>query len=64
MDVATILNSLNAKVRSLSARDTGRGLTTASIMLEVKNLSELQNIINKLTAVTGVKRVYRTGEAT
>ncbi len=64
MDVATVLNSLNAKVRSLSARDTGRGLTTASIMLEVKNLSELQNIINKLTAVTGVKRVYRTGEAT
>ena len=64
MDAATVLNTLNAKVRSLSARDTGRGLATASVMLEVKNLAELQTIINRLGAINGVKRVYRTGEAT
>jgi len=61
MDVATVLNSLNARVRSLNARDTGKGQSTASVMLEIKDLAELKNIMNKLQNITGVKRVYRTG---
>ncbi len=61
LDIATVLNSLNAKVRTLNARDTGRGQSTASVMLEVRGQEELQNIINKLLNVTGVRRVYRIG---
>ena len=61
MDVATVLNSLNARVRSLNARDTGKGQSTASVMLEIKDLAELKNIMNKLQNIAGVKRVYRTG---
>ena len=61
MDVATVLNSLNAHVRSLNARDNGKGLSTASVMLEIHDQDELRNIMNKLQAISGVKRVYRTG---
>ncbi len=62
MDVATILNSLNAKVRSLNARDTGKGLSTVIITLEVSHSSELQTVINKLQTVRGVRDINRGGQ--
>jgi len=34
LDIATVLNSLNAKVRSLNARDTGDGKSLAIVTLE------------------------------
>ncbi len=61
MDIATILNSLNAKVRSLTARDTGKGSSMVIITLEVKQSAELQTIINKLQAVRGVREINRGG---
>jgi GTP pyrophosphokinase len=61
MDIATILNSLNAKVRGLSARDTGKGTTTATVTLDVKNSEELQNIINKLQTIRGLQEISRGG---
>ena len=61
MDIATILNSLNAKVRSLTARDTGKGLSTVIITLEVKQAAELQTVINKLQTVRGVREINRGG---
>ena len=61
MDIATILNSLNAKVRGLNARDTGKGLSTVVISLEVTHASELQTIINKLQGVRGVRDINRGG---
>ena len=61
MDLATVLNSLNARVRNLSARDDRRGLATAVVMVDVRNLEELRNIMNRLSNVAGVKRIYRTG---
>ena len=61
MDIATILNSLNAKVRGLNARDTGKGQSTVIITLEVRHASELQTIINKLQAVRGVRDINRGG---
>ncbi len=61
MDIATILNSLNAKVRGLNARDTGKGLSTVIITLEVTHASELQTVINKLQAVRGVRDINRGG---
>ena len=40
MDIATVLNALNAKVRSLTARDTGSGLALTTVTLEVKSNGE------------------------
>ena len=63
MDVATVLNSLNAKVRTLTARDVEGNRSTATITVEVHSLSELRLIINRLSAIHGVYRVARVGSA-
>ncbi len=61
MDVATVLNSLNAKVRELNARDLGNDQSTAIVTLEVRNMDELRAIINKLGMIRGVIEVKRGG---
>lgn len=61
MDIATVLNSLSAKVRSLSARDLGGDKSTATITLEVKNLEELKAIVARLSGIAGVSEVTRAG---
>ena len=62
MDIATVLNTLNAKVRTLSSRDIGGGRALTNISLEVKNAGELRYIMNRLNAVPGVSEVTRSGE--
>ena len=61
MDIATVLNSLNAKVRSLTSRDTGVGLAVSTITLEVKNSGELRYIMGRLASIPGVSSVERNG---
>ena len=61
MDIATALNTLNSKVRSLNARDMNDGRSIVSITLEVKKLDELKAVINKLTGISGVTEVSRNG---
>ncbi len=61
MDVATILNTLNARVRGMTARDTGKGTSTATITLDVKDREELQTIINKLQTIRGIQSITRSG---
>jgi len=61
MDIATMLNTLNAHVRGLNARDTDRGTSTASVVLEVQNLEELHGIMNKLSSIRGVREIKRSG---
>ena len=60
MDIATVLNSLNAKVRTLAARDNA-GQAVAHITLEVRSLAELRTIMNRLAAIAGVSEVRRGG---
>ena len=60
MDIATVLNSLNAKVRNLSARDNS-GLALVVITLEVQNAAELRQTMNKLATVPSVTEVSRNG---
>ena len=43
MDIATSLNALNAKVRSLNARDND-GVASVILTVEVKDLAELRTI--------------------
>ena len=61
MDIATVLNALNAKVRTLSSRDLGSGLALTVITLEVKNAAELRYMMNRLSAINGVSSVTRNG---
>ena len=61
MDIATVLNTLNAKVRTLNARDNS-GLAQIYITLEVKDLAELHFIINKLSQISGITEVCRNGK--
>lgn len=59
MDIATALNALNAKVRSLSARDVGNDQSTAAVTVEVRDVDELKVIINRLAAIRGVIEIRR-----
>ena len=60
MDIAMVLNSLNAKVRSLYVRDVGGGKAVANLTLEVRDLAELNAIMARLAAISGVKEVARS----
>jgi len=62
MDIATVLNSLNAKVHTLTARDVGAGLAVSSVSLEVRSASELKYIMSRLGAIPGVTSVDRNGK--
>ena len=61
MDIATVLNSVNAKVRSLTSRDIGAGMALSTITLEVKGNGELKYIMGRLAAIPGVSSVVRNG---
>jgi GTP pyrophosphokinase len=60
MDIATVLNALNAKVRNLSARDNA-GIALVNVSLEVKNATELRMIMNRIAGVPSVTEVARNG---
>ena len=60
LDIALVLNSMNAKVRSFSARGVGHGLALANLTLEVRNLAELRAIMARLGTINGVKEVLRS----
>ncbi len=61
MDVATVLNTLNAKVRSLNARTSGINIAMVTVTLEVKDSTELRYITNRLARIQGVSSVTRNG---
>jgi GTP pyrophosphokinase len=58
VDVATILNGLKIKMTSLAARDVG-GVTSVSVVIEVKNLEELMTAIARLSSIPGVIEIKR-----
>ena len=60
MDIATIMNALNTKVRSINARDTG-DKSIVVITLETKGLDELKSVINRIQSISGVVEVNRNG---
>ncbi len=61
MDIATVLNALNAKVRTLSSRSLNSGLALTVVTLEVKNAGELRYIMNRIASVPSVTDVTRNG---
>ena len=60
MDIATALNALNTKVRSLNARDVGEN-SLVTISIETKSVDELRNTMNRLGSIKGVVEVKRNG---
>ena len=62
IDIATVLNALNAKVLSLNARDLDGAKSTAVVTVEVKTLADLEVIIAKLRTVAGVTEITRSGD--
>lgn len=62
MDIATVLNSVSAKVRSLSATANSGGLALVTVSLEAKNAAELKYIMTKLSSVSSVSSVSRSGK--
>ncbi len=61
MDIATVLNSMNAKVRNLSSRSVGYGQAITVVSLEVKSITELRYMMNRIAGVAGVTSVMRNG---
>ena len=53
------LSTLKTKTTSLSARSMPDGYATVSIVLEVKDHTELTAVINKLGQIQGVYQVKR-----
>ena len=59
LDVAMALSSAKVKVTGLSAKATAQGDAIITVTVEVKDRSELTNIINKLGQVPSVYQVKR-----
>jgi len=65
MDVATVLNAMNAQVRSVNAKDMpAHNLSVASVSLEVKDTDEVRSIMNRLNTIKGVVEIIRAGHQT
>ena len=60
MDIATVMNALNTKVRSINAQDTG-DKSIVVITLETKGLDELKSVISRIQGISGVVEVNRNG---
>ncbi len=62
LDVAMALSTVKVKVDALAARGLPDGYAAVSIVMEVKNRDELNNVITKLNQIPGVYQVSRAGE--
>ena len=62
LDIASVLASINAKVRSLSARDIGGGRSLTTVTLEVRNTEDLHYIMSRILSIPGIQSVKRNGD--
>jgi len=60
LDVAMALSSAKVKVTNLSARSMPDGYAVISVVVEVKDRSELANVINKLSQIQSIYQVKRS----
>ncbi len=60
LDLAMALSSAQVKVNSLSARSLPDGHAAVNLVVEVKDLKELNGVINKLNNIQGVYYVARS----
>ncbi|MBE6948994.1 MAG: bifunctional (p)ppGpp synthetase/guanosine-3',5'-bis(diphosphate) 3'-pyrophosphohydrolase [Ruminococcaceae bacterium] len=62
MDIATALNLLKMKLVGINARDIGNDMGKVHITLEVKSRDEVMTAISKLSGISGVKEIIRSGD--
>ena len=63
MDIATVLNSINAKVRTLNARELSGGRAIITVSLEVHSASDLRYIMSRISSIRSVIEVTRNGDS-
>ena len=61
LDLAMALSAAQVKVTSLTARSMPDGYAVLSVVVEVRDNTELNGVINKLNNIAGVYQVIRTG---
>ena len=61
LDIATVLNAVNAKVRTLNARSTNDGNAIVFVTMEVTDLGALKAVISRLRMLGGVRDIERGG---
>ncbi len=59
LDVTTILTSLRLRMNEISARSVGSGRALVSLVFQVHNLTELQNVMARLRGISGVNGAVR-----
>ena len=59
LDVAMVITSLRLKCSELSARADHKGGCLVSVTVEVRDVTELNNVKNRLSAIRGVRSVTR-----
>ncbi len=59
LDIAGVLNTLNAKVRSLNARSLPEGKAMVHVAMEVTGLDSLKILIGRLRNIRGVREILR-----
>jgi guanosine-3',5'-bis(diphosphate) 3'-pyrophosphohydrolase len=61
MDVATALNALKLEIASISARSQSDGTAIINLSLTVRNRDELGAAIARISSVSGVREIKRSG---
>jgi GTP pyrophosphokinase len=59
LDAASTLSAVKVRVESFSARSMPDGFAIINIVLQVRDRSELNTVINKLNTIPGVMTVQR-----
>ena len=59
IDIATALTAAKVKISEISAKEMPAGKARTVATFEVKNVSELENIRNKIRSIDGVIEVRR-----
>ena len=59
VDVASVLNALNVRISSFSAKESAKDLVFVSVTVEIKNRDELVAAMARLMSVAGVTDVRR-----
>jgi len=59
VDVASVLNSLNVRITSFNAKAVSGGVTSITIVVEVRNRDELVSAMARLMGISGVTDVRR-----
>ena len=59
LDIAAVLNALNAKVRSLNARSLPEGNALVYVTTEVPDLASLRLIMARIRTLGGVREIDR-----